>query len=540
MATHQLVIKCCIENNSNFSDILQVLGNELLKSEKYPKLWKTDLIRPIHKKESTSKESNYRGITLSSCFGKFFNAMILNRILKAFEELNISHHHLMGFRPNMRTSNNILILKTLIDKQFNNNQKLYFCFVDFSKAFDTVWRKGLLSKLRSYGIEGKMLNVLHSLYTDTTVHVKINNYMSEAFDILLGVKQGDPPSPFFFNIYMNDLSSDLINSANDSETHKLQEIYLPCLFWADDLVLLSKTKDGLQKQPDILAKYSSDWKLKVNIDKTKSLIFNKSGRLIKTEKVCYKGYMIEPTKHYKYLGILSDSNGKFKSAMDDLAKKGMRASHSIYKLSTCNSISHKTLIETFNSLFKPIVLFSSEIWGYEIKPDCTTEKSLLRFCKHILGVSRTSVNNAVLGELRAFPLSEESNTALITYYLYLKNHKNRLIASIIPEMKSLNNDWHKYINSVIETYLPNYEIQKYAYSYKTPDPNSTKNNKLTQHSLKKTLQEKIKQNFIDKWLRNISECNKLEFYSDIKSKFKIEPYLNLVENRSHKNALTRL
>ena len=250
--------------------------------------------------------------------------------------------------------------------------------------------------------------------------------------------------------------------------------------------------------------------------------------------------MIEPTKHYKYLGILLDSNGKFKSAMDDLAKKGMRASHSIYKLSTCNSISHKTLIETFNSLIKPIVLFSSEIWGYEVKPDCTTEKSLLRFCKHILGVTRTSVNNAVLGELGAFSLSVESNTAMITYYLYLKNHKNRLIASIIPEMKSLNNDWHKYINSLIEKYLPNDEIQKYAYSYKTPDPNSTKNNKLTQHSLKKTLQEKIKQNFIDKWLRNIGECNKLKFYSDIKSKFKIEPYLNLVENRSHKNALTRL
>ena len=129
------------------------------------------------------------------------------------------------------------------------------------------------------------------------------------------------------------------------------------------LVLLSKTKDGLQKQLDIPAKYSCNWKLKVNIDKIKSLIFNKSGRLIKTEKVYYKGDMIEPTKHYKYLGILLDSNGKFKSAMDDLAKKGMRASHSVYKLSTCNFISHDTFIETFNSLINPIVLFSSEIWG---------------------------------------------------------------------------------------------------------------------------------------------------------------------------------
>ena len=122
------VIKCCIENNSTFSDIIQF--------EKYPKLWKTDLISPIHKKESTSKESNYRGITLSSCLGKFLNAMILNRISKAFEELDIFHPHLMGFRPNMRTSNNILILKTLMDKQFSNNQKLYCCFVDFS--FKTI------------------------------------------------------------------------------------------------------------------------------------------------------------------------------------------------------------------------------------------------------------------------------------------------------------------------------------------------------------------------------------------------------------------
>ena len=138
---------------------------------------------------------------------------------------------------------------------------------------------------------------------------------------------------------------------------------MPCLVWADDLVLLSITKDGLQKQLDIPAKYSSDWKLKVNTDKTKSLIFNKSGRLIKTEKVYYKGDMIEPTKHYKYLGILLDSNGKFKSAMDDLAKIGMRASHSIYKLSTCNFISHETLIDTFNSLIKPIVLFHLKFRG---------------------------------------------------------------------------------------------------------------------------------------------------------------------------------
>ena len=88
-----------------------------------------------------------------------------------------------------------------------------------------------------------------------------------------------------------------------------------------------------------------------------------------------------------------------------------------------------------------------------------------------------SSNNAVLGEIGAFPLSVESNTAMITYFLYLNNHQNRLKGNLIPEMKSLNNGWYKYTNSLIEKYLSNDEIQKYAYSYKTPDPKSTKKNK---------------------------------------------------------------
>ena len=100
---------------------------------------------------------------------------------------------------------------------------------------------------------------------------------------------------------------------------------------------------------------------------------------------------------------------------------------------------------------------------------------------------------------------------MITCFLYLKNHKNKLIANLTPEMKSLNNDWYKYTNCLTEKYLLNDEIQESACSYKTPDPKSTKNNKLSQHSIKKTLQEKLKQNFIDKKLRDISECNKQEF-----------------------------
>ena len=122
---------------------------------KYPVQLKTELIKPIHKKEEIHFEKNYRGISLTSCLSKFIN--------------------MMGFRLSMRTSNNIFVLKTLIDKQFLKNKKLYTCFINFSKAFDTIWRKGLIAKLNSFGIEGKMLNIIKDLYSGTNGLLLLEN-----------------------------------------------------------------------------------------------------------------------------------------------------------------------------------------------------------------------------------------------------------------------------------------------------------------------------------------------------------------------------
>ena len=103
---------------------------------------------------------------------------------------------MMGFRPSMRTSNNIFVLKTLIDKYFHKNKKLCTCFINFSTAFDTIWRKGPFDRLNYFGIEGKMLNVIKDLYSGTNGHFTVGEFMSDNFKIPFGVKQGDPPSPF--------------------------------------------------------------------------------------------------------------------------------------------------------------------------------------------------------------------------------------------------------------------------------------------------------------------------------------------------------
>ena len=78
------------------------------------------------------------------------------------------------------------------------------------------------------------------------------------------------------------------------------------------------------------------------------VIFNKNGKLIEKENVFYRKQGIDSVKCYKYLGIWFECNGKFNRVMNELVKKGMKATHSIYKLSICNYISTERLLKTYN------------------------------------------------------------------------------------------------------------------------------------------------------------------------------------------------
>ena len=146
------IIKHCLQNKK-IVEAVEIFSNRIIDHCAYPELWKKGTIKPVHKKNSTGKEIYYRGISLSSCLTKFFDNLILNRLSSCFEKLNIFNSHVMRFRPGMRTVNNVMALKTLIEKQFGKHEKLYCCFVDFSKAFDSVWRNGLLAKMNNNFME---------------------------------------------------------------------------------------------------------------------------------------------------------------------------------------------------------------------------------------------------------------------------------------------------------------------------------------------------------------------------------------------------
>ena len=99
---------------------------------------------------------------------------------------------------------------------------------------------------------------------------------------------------------------------------------LNCLFYADDLILISRSAAGLQKQLNILHSYSEKWLLKINLKKTKTLIFQKQNRKSTRDKFSFflNGIPIDKASQYNYLGIIFNTNGSFANS-----KKALYSNH---------------------------------------------------------------------------------------------------------------------------------------------------------------------------------------------------------------------
>ena len=175
----------------------------------FPENWSEGFIVPIYKKGDIHELSNYRGITLFSTLRKLFTRILNNRLNKCAEEYNVYIEAQAGFRKHMDTIDNIFILNGLITHCINNNEYLYCCFVDFTKAFDYVERDILWYKLTKIGVRGRMLDIIKSVYNTVKSRVKNNNTLSESFSCNIGVRQGECLSPYLFAMYVNDPEQEL-------------------------------------------------------------------------------------------------------------------------------------------------------------------------------------------------------------------------------------------------------------------------------------------------------------------------------------------
>ena len=170
---------------SSLNELMPVylqLFNKALSSDTMPQNWCTGLITPIFKTGSKTDPSNYRGICISSCLGKLFCSILNQRLLEHVQSHNILHKSQIGFLAKNRTADHVFTLWTLVDKYVKSHQtKVYAYFVDFRKAFDSVWYVGCLYKLLQINVGGNFYKIIKSLYSNSTCSVRIGNSQTRSF-----------------------------------------------------------------------------------------------------------------------------------------------------------------------------------------------------------------------------------------------------------------------------------------------------------------------------------------------------------------------
>jgi len=175
-----------------------------------------------------------------------------------------------------------------------------------------------------------------------------------------GVRQGDLLSPDLFNFYINDL-----NDYIEIGGFPFEGVWIRILLYADDIVFIAENEFILQKMINKLADYCDTWDLKVNLNKSKIVVFRKCGKLKKSFEWFYKGEKIEVVKSYKYLGVLLSSSGSMTAHLQNQLSVAKIGLNSTYKsLFYARTLSLEPFFKFFDAVSRAIMCYAAQVWGY--------------------------------------------------------------------------------------------------------------------------------------------------------------------------------
>ena len=305
----------------------------------------------------------------------------MGRLENYIQDNNLISPNQIGFQKGHRTADHVFVLSSIINKIVKaENKKLYTAFIDFRKAYDHINRTLLFLKLQNMGIQGLFYENLKRLHKSTSYMIKVENGYLDPIKSDMGLLQGGILSPKLFNLYIDDIK-DIFNEKCDPVN--LYDTKLSHLLYADDLIIISNTEQGLRQSLTNLENYCTQWKLEVNISKTKIMIFNKSGRKLKTNSFLFQDNKIEVSDSYCYLGINLSLSGSFNHTQKVLREKAQKAMFPLYSVISQFNMSPVRSLKLFDTYIKPIALYNSENWAtlseHKIKSIMTGKNRLIDY-----------------------------------------------------------------------------------------------------------------------------------------------------------------
>ena len=256
-----------------------------------PAVVKESRLLPFHKKGDALDPNNYRGIQLISLLRKIL-ALILAVALARCTNSGLLEYQ-CGFRPQRSCTDQLFTLRKLSELALEWQQRLYLAFVDLRKAFDSISRPALWVILRARGVPEQLITHIVDLHTDTSCRVRVGGRCSPQFRMEFGVQQGCPLASLLFNIFFDhvvrealadcagcgitvqrrsQMGANLQQPNHRARAQDLEELIIPVLMLADDLVILARTAAELQQFVAAFEKACRRWGLTISTSKTELML----------------------------------------------------------------------------------------------------------------------------------------------------------------------------------------------------------------------------------------------------------------------------
>ena len=291
-------------------------------------------------------------------------------------------------------------------------------------------------------------------------------------------------------------------------------IILFLLLYADDTIILSDNAKEFQNILKAFNEYCKKWKLKINISKTKIIIFGSIGNQHFTFK--FDDEEIETVKEFKYLGVLFTKNGRFVQHIKNVSKLANKSMHLLRKRIVNLHLPVDCQMKLFDQTIVPILLYGSEITGFEILQPL--EKIHLDFLRVILKMKSNTPLVMVYGEFGRFPLSIQVKVRMVKFWAKILTGKNSKISfkMYLLLLYLHRNNIHscKWI-LCIEKILQDVGLNYIWLSNVVNDVNW----------LCKEVQERLQMQYVRVWHTTVFESSKCSNYRIFKTEFKTEFHL---------------
>ena len=353
--------------------------------------------------------ANYRPISLLSCVSKLLERIVSDPLTDFLTENKIIGPQQFGFTKGTSAIDQLLEVYFNIVSTLDKQMIAKFIFLDVSKAFDKVWRKGLIHKLKRYGVRGSLLGWFESYLEDRLKRVVLKGYFSTWRSIMAGVPQGSILGPLLYLVYAEDMKERILCGLRS---------------FADDTLLFAmgltekQCADQLQPGLDALGKWAKEWKIKLNPLKTKCITFSHVASL-RYPLMMDSMFILEVMTH-KHLGLHLSHDGKWNNHYQEVNKKVMRRLAVLKRYSW--KLSRTSLANIYYSFIRPMIEYGGAVTTNLTAADEDMIEEFQRSAiRAITGCKAGTSHVELLREMDEKPLAKRRRVASLSKFFSIRS-----------------------------------------------------------------------------------------------------------------------